>query len=50
MCKHLAGLDKVVAMVQKQWINKNRILGFSTSDALLHRGTNEIGSQSCIPD
>ena len=48
LCKHLAGFDKVVALVQEPWINKDRILGFGTSNALLHRGTNESGPRSCI--
>jgi len=26
LCKHLAGSDKVVAMAQEPWINKDRIL------------------------
>jgi len=48
LCKHLAGSDKVVAMVQEPWINKDRILGFGTSKALLHRGSNETGPRTCI--
>jgi len=35
-------------MVQEPWINKDRILGFGTSDALVYRGSNGIGPRSCI--
>ena len=47
-CKGIADLDMAIVFVQEPWINKEKILGFGTSGATLHRDSNDVGPRSCI--
>jgi len=37
LCTYIADLDTTIALVQELWINTDKILGFCTSGAMLHR-------------
>jgi len=48
LCKPIADLHNVVALVQEPWINKEKILGFGPAGATLYRGTLDVGPHTCI--
>jgi len=48
LCKSIADLQAVIALVQEPWINKDKILVFGTTGATLHRGTLDVGPRACI--